>query len=212
MGATDPAPTAARVGTNVTATIRAVGNGAGVDEYLSESAECRRRLDLHPEIPVLEWDSIDGGFCCNGAPFGGPLFMSAQLDKAASKFKQAVDVLRRLTRCSVQTRMLLLIKCVHAKPLHLLRGVPPAHGLDFARQVLQGSPQHLGPQLAILFFARGLHPQLLAGGHVLHCLCQECFHFIRRRQPGSLEPNVLAIEEVLTRLVEDVAGFLNLAI
>ena len=61
--------------------------------------------------------------------------MSAQLDKAASKFKQAVDVLRRLTRCSVQTRMLLLIKCVHAKPLHLLRGVPPAHGLDFARQV-----------------------------------------------------------------------------
>jgi hypothetical protein len=112
-----------------------MGNGAEVVAGLSESEECRRRLGLHPEIPVLEWDSIEGGFCCNGAPFGSPRFMRAQLDKAAEKFKKAVDVLRRLTRCSVQTRMLLLIRCVHAKPMHLLRGVPPAYGLDFARRV-----------------------------------------------------------------------------
>jgi hypothetical protein len=105
------------------------------DNTLCDSRECRRRLGLLSEIPVREWDSPDGGFMCNGTPIGAPRYVAAQMETLVASFKTCLEVLLGLTGCSIQTRMLLLIFCVHSKLLHLLRGVPPSAGLQAAREI-----------------------------------------------------------------------------
>jgi hypothetical protein len=72
---------------------------------------------------------------CNGTPIGAPRFVEAQADKLVGTFKAYVGVLLSLSGFSIQTRMLLLIFCVHSKMLHLLRGVPPSEGLRSAREI-----------------------------------------------------------------------------
>eukprot|EP00962_Isochrysis_galbana_P016527 scaffold4745_cov125-Isochrysis_galbana.AAC.1 len=56
-------------------------------------------------------------------------------DDLVGSFTKCVDVLLGLTGCSIQTRILLLIFCVHSKILHLLRGIPPSEGLRSAREI-----------------------------------------------------------------------------
>jgi hypothetical protein len=87
---------------------------------LSNSCECKRQLQLLPDIPVREWSGPQGGFLCNGTPIGAPRYVEAQVENLVGNFKASANVLLGLTGCSIQTRMLLLIYCVHTQMLHLL--------------------------------------------------------------------------------------------
>jgi hypothetical protein len=80
---------------------------------LSDSRECRTRLQLLPDIPVRDWGGLEGGFLCNGTPIGAPHYVKAQVEKLVDKFKNRANVLLGLTGCTIQPRMLLLIYCVH---------------------------------------------------------------------------------------------------
>jgi hypothetical protein len=84
---------------------------------------------------VREWCGPEGGFLCNGTPIGAPSYVKAQVEKLVGKFKDCANDLLNLTGCTIQTRMLLLIYCVHTQMLHLLRGIPPSDGLVGAREI-----------------------------------------------------------------------------
>jgi hypothetical protein len=99
-------------------------------------------------------------------------------------FKSCVEVLLGLTGCSIQTRMLLLIYCVHSKMLHLLRGVPPppSAGLQAAREIDEGM------RLAVAAVTY-TNPELLSASHNNKALAQ------LRLQPSFGGASLTALEK-----------------
>jgi len=132
---------------------------------LVDSLECRSQLHLLHDIPVRERDGSNGGFMCNGTPIGSPRYIEAQMGVLVTTFKSHVEVLLSLTGCSLQTRMLLLIFCVHSKMLHLLRGVPPSAGLRGAREIDEAM------RLAVATVTY-TNPDLLSASHNNEALAQ----------------------------------------
>ena len=134
---------------------------------LRDSRECRERLALLATIPVREWDGPEGGFMCNGAPIGSPRYVEDQLDLLVASISKAVSMLLGLVGCSIQTRMVLLIYCVHSKMLHLLRAVPPSAGLEATRRI----DETLRVAIATITFTA---PELLEESHNNKALAQLC--------------------------------------